>query len=113
MRHGARPLRGPVSSDRASKGIVPDGVPTGPAAAAISARTLFPDTLACSPAFHNGYLSGNLIATNGEWAYLAEYHQTNFSHDYFSVVPLWSVRLITIGRWSNCNSLAPAPTARP
>ena len=84
-----------------------------PGVAAISASTLFPLTLACSPAFHDGRLSGNLIATNGGWAYMVEYRQSNFSHDYFSVVPLSSVRLMAIGQYSDCNTLATTPTATP
>jgi hypothetical protein len=88
-----------------------------PGVAAVSASTLFPLTIACSPAFHGGQLSGNLIATNGGWAYMVEYRQSNFSHDYFSVVPLSSVRLMAIGQYSDCNTLAttpaPTPTARP
>jgi hypothetical protein len=88
-----------------------------PGVAAVSASTLFPFTVACSPAFHDGQLSGNLIATNGGWAYMVEYRQNNFSHDYFSVIPLSSVRLMAIGHYSNCNTLAatpaPTPTVRP
>jgi hypothetical protein len=86
-----------------------------PGAAAISASTLFPYALACSPAFRNGQLSGNLIATNGGWAYLVDYHQKDYSQDYFSLIPLSSVRLMTIGKYGNigCNTLAPARAPTP
>ncbi len=86
-----------------------------PGAAAISASTLFPGTLVCSPTFHEGELSGDLIGTNGGWAYMVEYHRTDFSHDYFSVIPLSEVRLMAIGRYADCNTLAhtPKPTPSP
>jgi len=84
-----------------------------PGAAAISASTLYPPALICSPTFHNGQLSGNLIATSGEWAYMVEYRTTNYSHDYFSVVPLSSVRLMTIGTYGDCATLAPTPATSP
>jgi hypothetical protein len=86
-------------------------------AAAISASTLFPRTLMCSPAFDGGYLGGNLIATNGGWAYMVEYRRNDFSHDYFSVIPLSSVHLMAIGYYADCNTLArppaPPPSPRP
>lgn len=88
-----------------------------PGASAISASTLFPTTLMCSPAFHDGFLGGNLIATNGGWGYMVEYRRTDYSHDFFSVVPLSSVHLMTIGKYGDCGGLippsAPKPTARP
>jgi hypothetical protein len=84
-----------------------------PGAAAISASTLFPYTLVCSPTFKDGALSGNLIGTNGGWAYMVEYHQTDFSHDYFSVIPLSEVRLMTIGKYADCSRLAQTPKPTP
>ncbi len=80
-----------------------------PGVAAISASSLFPYTLACSPSFKNGQLSGNLIGTNAGWAYMVEYRSQDRSHDYFSVIPLASVRLMTIGQYADCNPLAPSP----
>lgn len=84
-----------------------------PGAAAISASTLYPAALMCSPAYLNGQLSGNLIATSGEWAYMVEYRRHNYSHDYFSVVPLSSVRLMAIGRYGDCATLARSPSPSP
>jgi hypothetical protein len=76
-----------------------------PGIAAASAATLFPPTLACSSSFRNGYLSGNLIATNGGYAYMVEYRTTDFSHDYIAVVPLSATRLETVGQFGDCNTL--------
>ena len=87
-----------------------------PGAAAFSASTLFPNTLVCSSTFRHGQLSGNLIGTNGGWAYMVEYRQTGphaYSGDYFSVVPLAAIKLMTIGQYADCatlaNTQAPAP----
>jgi hypothetical protein len=91
-----------------------------PGAAAFSASTLFPNTLVCSSTFRHGQLSGNLIGTNGGWAYMVEYRQTGpnaYSGDYFSVVPLATIKLMTIGRYADCatlaNTQAPAPSTGP
>jgi hypothetical protein len=84
-----------------------------PGAAAISASTLFPYALVCSPAFKEGELSGNLIGTNGGWAYMVEYHESDFSHDYFSVIPLSEVRLMTIGKFADCTTLTQTPKPTP
>jgi hypothetical protein len=89
-----------------------------PGTAAFSASTLFPYTIVCSPAFNKGQLSGNLIGTNAGWAYMVEYKKSgnnNYSQDYFSVVPLAAVKLMTIGKYADCAPLAhaPAPTPSP
>jgi hypothetical protein len=78
-----------------------------PGWAAVSASTLFPYTLACSSSFAengvHGVHSGNLIGTNGAWAYMTEYrsrvvkgHRV-YDHPYVAVVPLSSIRLLVIG----------------
>ena len=82
-----------------------------PSIAAFSASTLFPYTLACSTIFSNKEeLAGNLIATNGGWAYMVQYEpvtkkgETSF-YGYFQVVPLSSVQLLSIGHYANCRAL--------
>jgi hypothetical protein len=81
-----------------------------PSIAAFSASTLFPYTFACSTMFNNRELMGNLIATNGGWAYMVQYRpvtengKTNF-YGYFQVVPLSSVQLLSIGTYANCKAL--------
>ena len=78
-----------------------------PGWAAVSASTLFPYTLACSSSFAengvHGVHSGNLIGTNGAWAYMTEYrsrvvkgHRV-YDRPYVAVVPLSSIRLLVIG----------------
>jgi hypothetical protein len=92
------------------------GLAVIPGIAAIAADGLFPDVLICSPGFENGHLSGNLIATNGGWAYTVEYHQSNFSHDYIAAIPLASVQFEAVGRYGDCNVLnngSRSPTPRP
>jgi hypothetical protein len=87
-----------------------------PGVATFSAVTLFPASLACSTAFNNGYLSGNLIGTSNGWAYMVEYRSTNFSHDYIATVPLSSVKVETVGVYGDCATVAtppPKPTASP
>jgi hypothetical protein len=78
----------------------------------ISASNLFPFTVACSSGFtKSGQHTGNLIGTNGNWVYMAEYrtsteHRTQdgkrtavtvYYGPYLSVVPLSSVQLLAIG----------------
>ncbi len=82
-----------------------------PGIAAFSAASLFPDSFVCSSTFVGGHLSGNLIGTNGNWAYMIEYRSTNFSHDYFAIVPLSSIQLQTIGRYEDCNTVKMTPTS--
>ena len=73
-----------------------------PGVAAFSASTLFPYAQECWYGPGYGYLSGNLIGTNNGWAYMVEYSRNDFSHDWISVVPLSSVRLLSVGKWSGC-----------
>ena len=92
------------------------GLAVIPGIAAIAADGLFPDVLICSPGLENGHLSGNLIATNGGWAYTVEYHRSNFSHDYIAAIPLASVEFEAVGRYGDCNVLnngSKSPTPRP
>jgi hypothetical protein len=78
----------------------------------ISASTLFPFTVACSSGFtKSGLHTGNLIGTNGNWIYMAEYRErtehrtqngkqisvTTYFGPYLSVVPLSSVQLLATG----------------
>jgi hypothetical protein len=80
-----------------------------PGVAAFSASTLFPYTQACwySPGY--GYLSGNLIGTNGGWAYMVEYRSSDYSHDSISAIPLSTVRMMSIGKWADCDTLSDSP----
>jgi hypothetical protein len=79
----------------------------------ISASNLFPFTAACSSGFtKSGLHTGNLIGTNGNWVYLADYRTstanrtqdgkwkavTVYTGPYLSVVPLSSIQLLAIGR---------------
>ncbi len=78
-----------------------------PGIAAFSASTTFPQATLCSPIFkYDQQLSGDLIATNGGWAYMVEYKIGDYSHDHISVVPLSAVRLVAIGRFGTCRPLA-------
>ena len=77
-----------------------------PGISTFAAVTLFPNTLACSSQFRGGELSGNLIATNGGWAYMIEYRSEDFRHDFIAAVPLSSLRLETVGYWGDCAVLS-------
>jgi hypothetical protein len=74
-----------------------------PGWATVSASTLFPYTLMCSSSFGGGVHSGNLIGTNGVWAYMTEYRSQIvngnrvYDRPYVAVVPLSSIRLQVIG----------------
>jgi hypothetical protein len=80
-----------------------------PGVAAFSASTLFPYTQACWYGPGYGYLSGNLIGTNGGWAYMVEYRSSDYSHDSISAVPLSTVRLMSVGKWADCDTLSDSP----
>lgn len=80
-----------------------------PGISTFNAVTLFPSTLACSTQFKGGELSGNLIATNGGWAYMIEYRTEDYSRDYIAVVPLSSLQLETIGYNGDCATLSAHP----
>jgi hypothetical protein len=86
---------------------------TIPLWSSISASTLFPFTVACSPGFtKSGLHTGNLIGTNGNWVYMAEYRTsteyrkqngkpvtiTVYYGPYLSVIPLSSVQLLALGK---------------
>jgi hypothetical protein len=73
-----------------------------PGIATFNAVTLFPDSMACSAEFNEGYLAGTLIATNGGWAYTVEYRRSEPGQDYLAVIPLSSLRLQTIGQGGTC-----------
>jgi len=80
-----------------------------PGISTFNAVTLFPATLACSTQFKGGELAGNLIATNGGWAYMVEYRTADYSRDYIAVVPLSSLQLETIGYNGDCATLSAHP----
>ena len=90
-----------------------------PGIATFSAVTLFPASKACSTQFLKGRLEGNLIATNGGWAYMVEYENTSPVQDFIAVVPLSSLQMETIGHAGSCGNLvsnpvnSPSPTPSP
>jgi len=48
---------------------------------------------------------------------MVEYRRSGYSQDFFSVIPLSSVHLMTIGKYGDCGALippsAPIPTVGP
>jgi hypothetical protein len=84
-----------------------------PGIATFSAVTLFPDSKACSTQFLEGRLRGNLIATNGGWAYMVEYEDTSPVKDFIAVVPLSSLQMETIGQAGTCGNLVSNPVNEP
>lgn len=96
-----------------------------PAIASVSATTRFPIVELCGPTFgHQGkfghYAIGNLIGTNGQWAYVAETltrspkpNEYVFTGGYIAVIPLSAVQLESIGSDATCGDLHPAATSTP
>ncbi len=84
-----------------------------PGIATFSAVTLFPASKACSTQFLKGRLEGNLIATNGGWAYMVEYENTSPVQDFIAVVPLSSLQMETIGHAGSCGNLVSNPVNSP
>jgi hypothetical protein len=90
-----------------------------PAVASVSATSRFPIVELCGPAFgHQGkyghYAIGNLIGTNGQWAYVAETlthspkpNEYIFAGGYIAVIPLSAVQLESIGSDATCGDLHP------
>lgn len=84
-----------------------------PGVATFAAVTLFPDSKACSTEFLKGRLEGNLIATNGGWAYMVEYENTTPVEDFIAAVPLSSLQMETIGHAGTCGNLVSNPVNSP
>lgn len=84
-----------------------------PGIATFAAVTLFPASKACSTQFLKGRLEGNLIATNGGWAYMVEYENTKPVQDFIAVVPLSCLQMETIGHAGTCGNLVSNPVNSP
>jgi hypothetical protein len=92
-----------------------------PAIASVSATYRFPIVKLCGPAFsrqgtYSRYAIGNLIGTNGQWAYVSEAFISSpkpnkyvFNGSYIAVIPLSEVQLEAIGSDASCGDLY-APT---
>lgn len=88
-----------------------------PAVASVVAAHRFPQVVLCGEEFSNAdqfsnYIIGDLIGTNGDWAYVAESEIDTprpgkyvFGGGYIAVIPLSAVKLEAIGLDAGCDDL--------
>lgn len=88
-----------------------------PCLCSVSGAFLLPPVLLCSPKFFHpgsnggqegpGYMAGNLIGSNEQWIYIAQFSQSNGQVDFRTItaVPAGAVQLQAIGQGSDCRDL--------
>jgi hypothetical protein len=89
-----------------------------PCLCSVSGAFLLPTVHLCSPKFFHppvggsgpetpGYMVGNLIGSNDQWIYIAQFEESNGQVDFRTItaVPAGAVQLQAIGQGSSCGDL--------
>jgi hypothetical protein len=88
-----------------------------PCLCSVSGAFLLPPVFLCSPKFFHpagnsgheapGYMDGNLIGSNDQWIYIAQFGQSHGQVDFRTItaVPADAVQLQAIGQGSGCDDL--------
>lgn len=88
-----------------------------PCLCSVSGAFLLPPVFLCGPKFFHpvgdsgqeapGYMAGNLIGSNGQWIYIAQFGRSHGQIDFrtISAVPAGAVQLQAIGRGSGCRDV--------
>jgi hypothetical protein len=88
-----------------------------PCLCSVSGAFLLPPVFLCSPKFFHpvgddgqeapGYMAGNLIGSNDQWIYIAQFGQSHGQVDFRTItaVPAGTVQLQAIGQGSGCRDL--------
>jgi len=88
-----------------------------PCLCSVSGAFLLPRVFLCSPKFFHpvgdggqeapGYMAGNLIGSNDQWIYIAQFGQSNGQVNFRTItaVPAGAVQLQAIGQGSGCDDL--------